>query len=235
MHSGIQTGEGVEVDDQAIQEDSALRRGLYGLNELTTYLSFDWVPLSDSNVARWAQRGLSALEHRPRRSDYSFADLIGLFVVRNLLDVGLGLGEIRNAESYLRERYGLEHPFLSVELKTDGVDVFYDAAPSIADQLTAANRWGQEVFEPTITRALTGVGYKDGIASYWSPTAGVVLDPTIQFGEPCIEETGLTTRQLATLAQKSDVLPVELAHRYRIPQLSVERALAFERKLLHAA
>jgi uncharacterized protein (DUF433 family) len=224
----------MEVDYKAIQEDPALRRGLYGLGELTRYLSLDQErPLTASNVARWAQHGLSSLEHRPRRRDYSFADLVSLLVVRNLMALGLGVADIRKSEAHLRERYGRAHPFVSVRLKTDGVDVFYDAFPAISKQLTSANRGGQEVLEPAIIGALRGVSYEDGIAAAWSPTSGIVLDPTLQFGEPCIAEASITTAHLAELSSQSS--PAELAHVYRIDEAAVRRALEFERRLQRAA
>jgi uncharacterized protein (DUF433 family) len=222
----------MKVDYKAIQEDPALRRGVYGLGELTNYLSFGHDrSLSASTVARWAKLTSAMPEHRPRRPDYSFADLVSLLVVRNLVWLGLRPHSIRDAEEHLRARYGHEHPFLSVRLKTDGVDVFYDALPSFGDQLTAANLGGQEVLRPAITRALKGVAYERGMATAWSPANGVVLDPTIQFGAPCIAETGITTSQMAALTHFQDVGPKELAQTYRLEEQDVRRALNFERKL----
>ena len=220
----------MEVDYKAIQEDPALRRGLYGLNELTRYLNFEQSKeLAPSTVARWAHKGLSALEHTARRSDYSFVDLISMLVVRNLIMQGLSIGDIRRADAHLRELYGHAHPFVSVRLKTDGVDVFYDALPAITDQLTSANRGGQEVIRPAITRALQGVTYERGLAARWAPTEGVVLDPTVQFGEPCLAETSVTTAHVAELAMETDA--EELARAYRLDEASVRRAIDFERRL----
>jgi uncharacterized protein (DUF433 family) len=221
----------VKVDYQAIRTDPALRRGLYGLGELTGYLSFGQEkPLSASTVSRWSL-ALGGVEHRPRRPDYSFADLISMLVVRNLAQLGLKMPDIRAAEDFLRHRYGHKHPFLSIRLKTDGVDVFYNPTPPIAEQLTAANRGGQEVIRPAITSALRGVSYHDGLAAAWSPSDGIVLDPSVQFGEPCIADTRVTTSQLAELAETSDTPPAELAHTYRLPEEQVRRALDFEQKL----
>lgn len=225
---------GMTVDRDEIREDPALRRGLYGLREMTRYLGFDQARrVHEATVARWTQQALSDVEHRPRRPDYSFADLVSLLVVRNLVFLGISLRDIRAAEGYLRDLYGIPHPFNSIRLKTDGVDVFFDASPSIAAQLTSANRAGQEVFEPVIFGALTRVGYDDQAAIEWSPIEGVVLDPTIQFGEPCIVGTRMTTSQVAEVGAS---LPVkDVAHMYRLDPLLVERALEFERKLAQAA
>ena len=226
----------MKVDYRAIREDPALRRGIYGLGELTRYLNFDQaLHRSASTVSRWAQRGLAEIEHQTRRSDYSFVDLISMLVVRNLVTLGLTLPEIRETEAYFRTRYGHKHPFVSVRLRTDGVDVFYEATPPMKEQLTAANRWGQEVLEPAITGALEGVSYVDEIAAYWSPIEGVVLDPTIQFGEPCLAETGITTSRLAAVARTEDVSAGELASMYRVDEDAVRLALDFEHRLAVAA
>lgn len=224
----------MKVDVDKIRDDPALRRGVYGLNEVTRYLSLGQdKALAPSAVARWAQQGLTALEHTPRRSDYSFADLISMLVVRNLVQLGLTLPAIRDAEMFLRQRYGHAHPFVNVRLKTAAADVFYDALPAVADQLTAANRGGQEVLRPAITLALRGVTYERSVAAEWSPAEGVVLNPRIQFGEPCIAETGVTTRQVTELARATPLN--EVARVYRVDELSVRRAVDFEEHLAAAA
>jgi uncharacterized protein (DUF433 family) len=222
----------VRVDYEAIQTDPALRRGLYGLGELTSYLNLEAVkPLAASTVARWLQVLSASAHHRPRRPDYSFADLISMLVVRNLVQLGLNLRDIHAAEDFLRERYHHEHPFVSVRVQTDGVDVFYDAAPTIAHQLTAANRAGQEVLRPAILGALRGVMYEHGFAAAWSPVDRIVLDPTVQFGEPCIADTRVTTSSLAELARTANAEPSELARLYRLDEVDVLTALDFEDRL----
>jgi uncharacterized protein (DUF433 family) len=226
----------MKVDYAAIQHDPALQRGLYGLTEITRYLSFDHErQLAAHTVARWVHAGLTVSEHKSRRADYSFADLVTMLVVRNLVELGLSLGAIRDTEAFLRERYDLEHPFLSVRLKTDGADVFYEASPSVADQLTAANRGGQEVLRPAITSALKGVEYIDALAAKWTPVAGILLDPTIQFGEPCVVDSRVTTSQLAEMAAQENAGPEELAKIYRLNQADVRTALEFERRLALAS
>ncbi len=219
---------------EEVRQNPAFRRGLYGLREIRRYLAFRHErPLSDSAVARWAVAGLSVRSHTARHADYSFLDLISLLVVRDLVNLGLPLRAIRNAEAHLRERLGVERPFASINLTTDRVDIFYEAAPTVVDQLTAANRGGQEVLVPAIRRALRGVRYDAGVAASWSPTRGIVLDPTIQFGEPCVSNTRITTTQLAELARYET--PNDLARLYRLKWESVREALEFEDELAQKA
>jgi uncharacterized protein (DUF433 family) len=226
----------LHADTQAVESDPAFRRGLYGLLELTRYLSFRYERrLAPSTVSRWMRHGITERQHRARRPDYSFADLVSMLVVRNLVALDFSLADIRDAEAYFRDRYGLQHPFVSVRLKTDRADIFYDAAPSVPGQLTAANRWGQEVLAQAITGALEGVAYEGGLAAEWMPVEGVVLDPTVQFGEPCVADTRVLTSQLAEMARETDAGPSELAELYRLDEIAVRRALAFEDELSRAA
>jgi hypothetical protein len=71
-----------------------------------------------------------------------------MLVVGDLVSLNLTLAEIRSAAARLRERYDLDHPVMSVRLKTDGIDVVYDEQPSFAEQITSANRGRQQVIRP---------------------------------------------------------------------------------------
>ena len=55
---------------------------------------------------------------------YSFRDLIGLRVIRSLLDGGMSLQRVRRAIEYLRKRAGLDEHLSEVKLVTDGQSVF---------------------------------------------------------------------------------------------------------------
>ena len=51
---------------------------------------------------------------------YSFRDLVGLRVVKSLLDGGMSLQKIRRAWDYLSKKAGLERHLSEVRLVTDG-------------------------------------------------------------------------------------------------------------------
>ena len=59
---------------------------------------------------------------------------------------------------------------------------------------------------------VSGVQFQDQVASKWSPQPGVMLDPSVQFGETCIHDTRIPTRatcgpgcvQPGTRARSSD-------------------------------
>ena len=55
---------------------------------------------------------------------YSFRDLIGLRVIRSLLEGGMSLQRVRRAIEYLRKKAGLEEHLSEVKLVTDGQSIF---------------------------------------------------------------------------------------------------------------
>jgi DNA-binding transcriptional MerR regulator len=55
---------------------------------------------------------------------YSFRDLIGLRVIRSLLDGGMSLQRVRRAIEFLRKKAGLDEHLSEVRLVTDGKSIF---------------------------------------------------------------------------------------------------------------
>ena len=71
---------------------------------------------------------------------------------------------------------------------------------------------------------------EDELAVSWEPEEGIVLDPKISFGEPCLKGTRIATQTLWALHAAGD--PAELiAQAYELTVEKVETVLAWERKL----
>jgi hypothetical protein len=154
----------------ATGEKHDLGRGIYALNELQRYVAYQKRrALRLQQVRYWVTHALTSTRHVTRRPDYTFHDLVSLFVVGELVDAGVQPHVIRDAEQHLRKSLGLERPFASIQVYTDGVDVLYQADPLMVNQITAANREGQEVLRPAIQAALRGIRYEAGTASAWDP------------------------------------------------------------------
>ena len=62
---------------------------------------------------------------------------------------------------------------------------------------------------------VSGLQFQDHVASKWSPQPGVMLDPSVQFGEPCIQDTRIPTSALWSLVHGGDP-PDLVARSYRI-------------------
>jgi DNA-binding transcriptional MerR regulator len=75
---------------------------------------------------------------------YSFRDLVGLRVVRSLLDNGMSLQRVRRAWDYLRREASMDEHLAEVKLVTDGQTIF--AVTSDDGELLDVLRQGQLAF-----------------------------------------------------------------------------------------
>ncbi|MCH8224402.1 MAG: DUF433 domain-containing protein [Chloroflexi bacterium] len=64
----------------------------------------------------------------------------------------------------------------------------------------------------------------------WEPVPGILLDPDVSFGEPCLKETRIATQVLWALREAGDP-PERIAGAYRVPVAQVESAIAWEEAL----
>ncbi len=204
-----------------------LGQGLYSLADLRTFLALSGEPRDGEYALDWLTEVLNPVGHRTRRPDYSFGDLISLFVVRELKRKGVRTRDIRTAEAYLRHKWDTDRPFVSGEIKMDGRGIFVDDH-LIAGQIEAAERGGQQVMREAIRERLASVGYDDGWAIYWTPATGVLVDPRVQFGEPVITGTRIPTEAVADMATWAE--PAEIARQFGVRASKVQAALAFERE-----
>ncbi len=79
-----------------------------------------------------------------RRRIYSFRDLVGLRVVKSLLDNGLSIQRVRRAWDYLRRTGNMDDHLAEVKLVTDGESIF--AVAHDETELLNALRQGQLAF-----------------------------------------------------------------------------------------
>ena len=79
-----------------------------------------------------------------------------------------------------------------------------------------------------------GLLFDEGIAERWRPSAGILIDPEVQFGSPCIEGTRIETESVWSFRQ-SGSSPDELARLYRVGEEMIGQALAWEETLSSAA
>ena len=204
--------------------------GIYSLEDLRAYLAFYAGDVLTGNLAlTWLTDALNPIPgHVARRPDYAFADLISLFVVRELRRLGVRPGKIRQAEQHLRLTTGLERPFVHREVMTDGRDVWI-----VDDERTqveaASGPQGQQASHLALRAYLKPVQYTDNIATTWVPVKHVLVSPLIQFGEPVVQGTRVPTSAVADVAAAAgaDRAVVRLG----IDQEKADAAIAFERQL----
>src|SRR4051794_32500080 len=118
-----------------------LGQGVYSLADLRGFLAFSGEPRDAEWARPWLTEVLNPVPHERYQPDYSFSDLISLFVVRELLKRGVKPYRIREAESFLRAKWNTDRPFLSETIQTDGYHV-YGEDPE-AEGIEAADFRGQ--------------------------------------------------------------------------------------------
>lgn len=211
-----------------------LGQGLYSLSELRAYLTLEGERKDGERALYWLTEALNPVEHRAKQPDYSFSDLISLFVVRELRKRNVPSNEIAKAEQWGRERFGIDRPFVRYDVATDGTDVCFeiDRDEKKPHSVESANRHGQRVLAEPIRDKLQSVRYtegREGVAYEWVPMDGVVLDPTIQFGAPVIAGTRVLTDDAAAIAD--ELGPEATAERLSVELSDIRAAISFQRRV----
>lgn len=134
-----------------------------------------------STVMRW-QRS-ATIREREARKRLSYLQLIELAVVAAAQKAGMKLADIRTARAYFAGAFATEHPFATIRLSTDGIDL---AAKAGAD-LLIGNKSGQLAWKAVIGQRFKEFEYEDGLATRWhvgGEGSPVVIDPRVRFGAP---------------------------------------------------
>ena len=93
----------------------------------------------------------------------------------------------------------------------------------------------EELLKSYLQPVFHGLSFNDQeIADVWRPHAGVLVDPEIEFGAPCIEGTRVQTEAIWAFSQAGDSCE-GLARAYRLEIAQIEAAIGWETRLSEAA
>ena len=197
------------VDDIRTSPDF---EGIYDVPEAARYLKAsihgDVVyPITSAKLIRWIRRGLIAPElssDSGRDLLIAFEDLVSLRIIAALRSVQVRWTEIRLTEKWLRERTGARRPFATEYLWAGQGQIFVDWT----QRLISGSRSGQLALgmlrEYLIPIHGLMFGEETHVAMSWEPLDGVLLEPQIQFGTPCIKGTRIPTRTIAGMVEAGD-------------------------------
>ncbi|MCH8831886.1 MAG: DUF433 domain-containing protein [Chloroflexi bacterium] len=199
--------------------------------EITT-LSPKFHPLHEittRHLFRWVKEGLTGrylLGLRGRDVALTFLDLVSLRMIAVFRSYGLRAMEIRDAHDKLQEYRGWSHPFAMEPIWLSGLDI-YVKENNIP--LAVTRNW-QIAFE-FINEFIGPVHHllfnDDELPTAWEPSPGIVLDPNVSFGEPCLRDTRIATQVLWALHSAGDP-PERIAQAYKVPVSQVKSAIAWE-------
>ncbi len=132
-------------------------------------------------------------------TEISFIDLIELRVVRALRCAGISLQAVRYAIEFAKNRFGIERPLSTIQFKTDGTEVLMNAVEHDGELVSLSKkRPGQKVFARLVAQSVKGLEFEGGRVSRWRPEQAkhVVIDPERSFGEPILDDYGVSTGTL---------------------------------------
>jgi len=204
-----------------------LGRGLYDAAEAARLLGHDpqW-------VVRWSTRSRSGdpVIAPSFGRMFSFEDLVALRVAMLVRDEGVSDPHLRRGVQTLRTLTGLDRPLASRKvidsLAISGRAFLSDWTGKFED----IGQGGQGVFDEIVRIHLSRVVFDDhGEPDRWIPWDGVVIDPAIQAGAPCIAGTRVPTATVAELADESDL--DDLALDFAVSTDAIRAAVEFERSL----
>ena len=166
-------------------------------------------------------------------TEISFLDLIEVRVVSAMRRAGISLQSIKFAISFAQDRLGLERPLISKSFKSDGTEILMDAIENDGELVSLSRkRPGQKVFREIVSQSLNDLEYDGDNVVRWRPQrfSAVVIDPTRHFGDPILDEFGVST---SVLAEEFEIFSDEkyLSKIYDIPIKKIRVALGFEKSL----
>ena len=200
-----------------------LGQGLYDAAEVARLLGHDveW-------VVRWSTPSSSGPAIVPPTFErwFSFADLVAFRVALLVREQHIGDRQLRRGVQTLRGRVGLMQPLASQEviaaLATSG-DSFLWRLPN--GEYDDIGQGGQGVFSNVAELYLSNIAFDaEGNPTRWRPADGVVIDPAIQAGAPCVAGTRIPTATIADLL--AGEFPEDIAADF---DLSVEAVLLAEK------
>ena len=223
----------------AAERPSALGSGgIYDVPEAARYLRASLhggvvYAVQPAKMLRWIRRGVASpglVDVDGRDLLIAFGDLVSLRIVVALRAAGVGWDKIDEAERWLREETGCERPFATETLWTGQGRVFADLRQRLIDASSA----GQLAFGMLRDYLLPVHGLlfdaETHMASSWEPASGVVLEPDVQFGSPCLKGTRIPTRTLAGMVEAGDSVEW-VAAAYDISPDEVRAACDWESRL----
>ncbi len=215
------------------QIHTLIGRGIYDVEEIAHLIG-----ATTRQVSRWAGPAShgGGLLLPDERGLLTFWDLITARIAAVLLQRGVPTHKIRDARDHLHAGMKFDWPLAHYaglrRLAVSGRHVYVlDDDGGWADASLGGQRPFDEVIEPWIAR----VDFEQlGPAASWTPVDGVVLDPKVQAGAPCLDGTRLTTRTIAELHDGGDSVE-DIAWAYELEADLVQRAIDYERSLDEAA
>jgi len=181
-----------------------------------------YADVHSATVARWHKN--TTLGAREPHTKLSYLQLIELAVAAACKEAGMKLADIRAARAYFAGAFKTEHPFATVQLMTDGVDL----AAKAGAELLIGNKSGQLAWNSIIGERFKEFEYEGGLATRWhvaGVASDVIIDPRVRFGAPSV--AGVPTWAVKGRWEAGESLQ-DIADDFTLLEAQVAAALKFE-------
>jgi len=165
---------------------------------------------------------------------FSFLNLVELHVLATIRRThAVSMPKVRDAIKYLEQYYGKNHPLISQELQTDGLDLFIEEYGRLVNISQSGQHAMREVLEAAlqrIERDRAGIPiklYPFTRSSIENAPAVVVINPSLSAGRPVISGTGVATEVIAERYKAGDSIET-LARDYERTAEEIEEAIRCE-------
>ncbi len=170
----------------------------------------------------------------PEQRLLSFTNLVELHVLNAIRQYHqIPLEKVRQGVAYLQNAHGMEHPLAYKKLYTDGIDLFIEHLGNVVN----ASRNGQLAIPEILQIYLKRIEWDDTdnpVKLYpFTRTKEselprlIVINPTVSFGQPVLDGTGIPTNILARRYAAGESIE-ELTADYDCDRLKVEEAIRYE-------
>jgi len=215
-----------DLDINAIR--SIIGQGIYTLSEAARYARVPQATATSWFKPRGDRAGLGLLfdsDYAPIDGDYaiSFLNLAEVYVARFFRNEGVKPSVLREARLKLQDELQTPYPFAHASLRTDGIRVIRDMGDSrLVDVLN------NQHFIPQMKLGRFRFSSRTGLAEAWGIEPGITIDPTINFGKPVIENTGVSTLIVARQYVANGKNAPLVARLFKLTDAGVLNAYGFE-------
>ena len=196
--------------------------------------------LNPQHLSWWSREGLGATDDKQPAGTtkfINFMELVSFRMIATMRACGISREDIKLAHSLLRARWGWKYPFAMQQMWVGAPDLFVeiDGAPVAVTRFWQSALGLMREFLIPVVNEHYGLSFDSKQqASSWSPSAGVLMDPGLQFGEPCIEGTRIPTETVWAFYQAGDSVDL-LARMYDLAATQVTAAIEWEERLAQIA
>ena len=233
----------LEIGDRT----GALWNGLFYLDEVSRLLGATnarfggerEIAFSTQKASGWSRRGFFPLatdEFEHHKKFMNFGGVITSRMIALLLSHGATITRITRAHRYLQGATGQRFPFVSRKFWVESPDVSRQVYSELDKMIVTASQYGQLTFTDLLHGPLDGpsdMEFDDSHKQYaqsWTPVEGIMIDPQIKSGQPCVSGTRTPTSVLRSCYAAGDSEEV-IADGYRLTMDQVRSALAWEESL----